>query len=285
MFEPVNKRRLAIRSKVLSIFAFGLLCLCVCAQLVALGADAKLSRGEHFAAVRGIRFQYFVAGSGPLLVVQAPGWGIGSEYLRNGLAPLEAHFTLVFYDTRGSGHSSRPQDEVRMSTSDMVDDLEGLRDYWGRPTMMVLGHSHGGAIAMGYAIRYPDHIKKLILVDSNVQDFDTQKIIQQQLEARRGDKRYEDAIKSVMSDTKLNTDEEFGASLKSYLPLYFYDPDVGCQGCLLAPLGALRATRRQSSITSRGTGREENCRTVRRRSISSRNDFARLTISWAENSR
>src|SRR5260370_41058368 len=52
-----------------------------------------------------------------------------------------------------------------------------------------------------------------------------------------------------------------------------------CQGCLLAPLGALHATDRQSSITSRETGREENCRTVRRRSISSRKDLARFAIS------
>jgi proline iminopeptidase len=91
----------------------------------------------------------------------------------------------------------------------------------------VLGHSHGGAIALGYAIRYPDHIRKLILVDSNVQDFDTRKIIQQQLEARRRDKRYEASVNWEMSDTRSNTDEEFGASLKRELALYFYDPDVG----------------------------------------------------------
>ena len=35
---------------------------------------------------------------------------------------------------------------------------------------------------------------------------------------------------------------------------------------MLAPLGAVPAARRQSSITSRGTGRSEKSRTVRRRS-------------------
>ncbi len=223
----MTQRRFATRSKTFLIFVLSGLCFLAVAQMKALASNAKLSSGEHFATVNGIEFQYFVSGSGPLLVVQAPGWGIGSEYLRNGLVPLETDFTFVTYDTRGSGHSSRPQNESRMSTSDMVDDLEGLRAYWGLPTMMVLGHSHGGAIALGYAIRYPKRVTKLILVDSNIQDFDDRKIIQQQLEARRGDKRFEAAVSWEMADTRSNTDEEFAASVQRGLPLYFYDPDVG----------------------------------------------------------
>ncbi len=41
-----------------------------------------------------------------------------------------------------------------------------------------------------------------------------------------------------------------------------------CQGCRLAPFGALPAARRQSSMISRGTGRSEKSRTLRRRFIS-----------------
>jgi hypothetical protein len=84
-------------------------------------AASKLSSGQHTAEVNGIKFAYFVAGRGPLLIVQSPGWGIGSQVLRNGLKPLETSFTLVCYDPRGSGLSSRPSDETKMSTSNMVD--------------------------------------------------------------------------------------------------------------------------------------------------------------------
>lgn len=191
-------------------------------------SEARLAKGEHSGNVNGIKFWYAVRGAGPLLIVQAPGWGIGSEYLQNGLVPLEAHFTLVFYDTRGSERSSRPADEKRMSTSDMVDDLEGLRKYWGLSRISVLGHSHGGAIALGYAIRYPKRVEKLILVDSNIQDFNEEAIAHQELEARKGDKRFEAAISEAMKpwpNPQLTTDEEFGASLGRVLPLYFYDPD------------------------------------------------------------
>jgi proline iminopeptidase len=115
----------------------------------------RLSPGNHIARVNGVAFAYFVSGSGPVLIEQSPGWGIGSQYLQHGLMPLEKDFTLVSYDTRASGSSSRPIDESRMTTSNMVDDLEALRRFWDLPKINVLGHSHGGAIAIGYAIRYP----------------------------------------------------------------------------------------------------------------------------------
>ena len=166
----MNNRNL-LRAFSFSILA--VLCFTFPSPARASGAETRLSVGQHVADLRGIKFAYYVAGTGPLIVVQSPGWGVGSEDLRNGLEPLESKFTLVFYDTRGSGLSSRPSDETKMSTSDMVDDLEGLRQYWGIPTMTLLGHSHGGNIALGYAIRYPKRVRKLILVDSDIQDFDT----------------------------------------------------------------------------------------------------------------
>jgi hypothetical protein len=45
--------------------------------------------GEHLVARNGVKLHCIVSGCGPLLVVQAPGWGIGSAYLQNGLTPLE----------------------------------------------------------------------------------------------------------------------------------------------------------------------------------------------------
>src|SRR5439155_2377254 len=128
------------------------------------GQPQRLATGEHYTEVNGVKFWYRVVGNGPLLVVQAPGWGIGSSYLQNGLAPLAHHFTLLFYDARGSGRSSRPSDATGMSTSDMVDDLDHLRQDWRLNSMNVIAHSHGGTIALDYAIRYPGRVDKLVLV-------------------------------------------------------------------------------------------------------------------------
>src|SRR5258708_3305981 len=150
----------------------------------------QLPPGEHLVAVNGVKLHCIVSGRGPLLVVQAPGWGIGSTYLRNGLAPVEDQFTLLFYDPRGSGKSTRPTSETQMSTSDMVEDLEQMRRYWGLKSINVLGHSNGGSIALGYAERYPDHLEKLIVVNSCLPGFDASATVRQFINRRKDDIRY-----------------------------------------------------------------------------------------------
>ena len=185
-----------------------------------------LRPGEHFADVNGVRLSYVVQGKGPIVVVQAPGWGVGSAYLRNGLQPLTDNFTVLFYDTRGSGRSTRPTDESRMSTSQMVDDLEQLRRYWNLQSIALLGHSHGGSIALEYAIRYADRVSKLVLVDSSVEPWsEFQDEIKKNVDSRRGDPRFASAISEMDRKTPWTTDEEFRAGLERLLPIYFYDPE------------------------------------------------------------
>jgi proline iminopeptidase len=186
--------------------------------------SSRLSPGAHIARVNSVAFAYFVSGSGPVLIEQSPGWGIGSQYLQHGLKPLEKDLTLVSYDTRASGSSSRPHDESQMTTSNMVDDLEALRRYWGLPKINVLGHSHGGAIAIGYAIRYPERISKLILVDSSIQGFPGDDIAEREMKAREGDPRFATAIAEERSTAEIKTDKEMAESLAREMPLYFSDP-------------------------------------------------------------
>ena len=83
-------------------------------------ADPKLGIGSHEAKLADVSLHYVVAGHGPLVMVTSPGWGIGSLYLQRGLAPLEKTFTVLYFDTRGSGGSSRPADTKQMSTAVMA---------------------------------------------------------------------------------------------------------------------------------------------------------------------
>jgi hypothetical protein len=57
--------------------------------------QTKLALGDHYAQFTDVRLHYLVAGKGPLVLVTSPGWGTGSIYLQNGLAPLEKDFTLL----------------------------------------------------------------------------------------------------------------------------------------------------------------------------------------------
>jgi proline iminopeptidase len=184
-----------------------------------------LSIGDHVAILNDVELAYTVAGSGPLLVVTSPGWGIGSTYLERGLEPLLKKFKIIFVTTRGSGRSSRPEDASRMGSADMADDIEQLRQYLGLPAIDLLGHSNGGAIAIAYAERYGANLRKLILTSSQLLGFDIDEEIQSFLDDAATDPRYRDAVRYV-GEPSPNGDAEFRQHFVKRLPLYLYDPQA-----------------------------------------------------------
>ena len=139
---------------------------CVLAvSLCSAGRSEKLSPGEHDAPIRDVQLHYTVAGKGPLVFACSPGWGAGSLYLQQGLAPLEKNYTLLFIDTRGSGKSSQPQDATRMTALEMAEDIEALRSYLSLDQIILIGHSDSGAIGLFCAERYPGQLAKLVVID------------------------------------------------------------------------------------------------------------------------
>lgn len=188
-------------------------------------SDPKLATGPHETKLADVSLHYVIAGNGPLVVVTSPGWGIGSLYLQRGLAPLEKTFTLLFLDTRGSGGSSRPADTKQMSTALMADDIGRLQSYLGLDSINLMGHSHGGAIALDYAERYPRRVKKVVLIDAEVLDDRDDAATQRYLTLWHDDPRFKNAIQADPNDTADDTDEHFEDYLAHILPLYFSDPD------------------------------------------------------------
>src|SRR5690349_1865534 len=47
-----------------------------------------------------------------------------------------------------------------------IEDIEGLRIALHFDKMNVLGHSYGGLVAQGYALKYPQHVKHLVLANT-----------------------------------------------------------------------------------------------------------------------
>jgi proline iminopeptidase len=192
----------------------------------AAGADSPLATGAHDVDIGEVRLHYVVRGRGPLVFIVSPGWGVGSSYLQNGLAPLEKHFTLIFMDTRGSGGSTRPADSRHMSHAIMADDIEALRQKLAIPTLDLLGHSDGGTLAIEYAERHPQQVRKLMLIDPAVIGDRDGQAIRSVLQLWADDPQYTVAIheaETSKSDPTL-TDAEFERSLGRMIPLYLSDP-------------------------------------------------------------
>lgn len=186
----------------------------------------RLAPGSHSVQLDpddGMVLRYTVAGSGPVVVAQAPGWGIGAGYLRNGLALMESHFTMVYLDPRGNGASTRPDNQHAMSTLDMAGDLERLRQYWNLDSLRLFGHSSAGAVAIAYAARHPGKVARLLLVDSDLLGFDAAPSFKKFAAERRDDPLYSASLARLMS-AKPTSDEEFADLLIGTLPYYFADP-------------------------------------------------------------
>jgi len=74
-------------------------------------------------------------------------------------------FTLVFYDHRCNGRSEGAP-VSSMTWENLTADADALRQKLGFAKWAVLGHSFGGHVALEYALRYPESLSHLVLLDT-----------------------------------------------------------------------------------------------------------------------
>lgn len=184
-----------------------------------------ITHGEHTLDIRGRKLRYKVAGSGPVLMVQAPGWGIGYGLYEDGLARLERSFTVVHHDPQGSGGSDSPSDPKEMNVGSFIDDLDALRRHLKLERFALMGHSHGGFIAMNYVLKYPQHVSHLIPLDAQLGVAEPAEDVQRTLPALAHDPRLAEAARIFAGPRKLDSDQDLSEFLHRVLPLYFFDPE------------------------------------------------------------
>ena len=124
--------------------------------------DIRFCRGHD-----GVRIALARVGTGPVLVKAANwmthlGFDVDSPFWRHWLAGLSTGHTLVRYDARGCGLSS--WEVAHLGFEDWVRDLELVADALDLRRFPLIGLSHGGAVAIGYAARHPERVSHLVLV-------------------------------------------------------------------------------------------------------------------------
>jgi len=104
-------------------------------------------------------------GSGPPLLCHPGGPGCSAEYF-GGLPDLAEERTLLLLDPRGTGGSERPANREDYDLEAYADDVEALRARLGLERVDMLGHSHGGFVAMAWAGAHPDRVGRLVLAST-----------------------------------------------------------------------------------------------------------------------
>jgi pimeloyl-ACP methyl ester carboxylesterase len=126
-----------------------------------------------FADINGIRIHYLVQGSGPHLLMFAPGgwrsvmsrWTAagGKEAFgeMDGLAALSRYFTCIAYDRRECGLSGGRVEPLHWGL--YVAEAKALLDLAGAKQAFILGSCMGASLALAFAARHPSACRGLLL--------------------------------------------------------------------------------------------------------------------------
>ena len=108
------------------------------------------------------QFYYEVHGQGePLLYIH--GWNGNMSGFKENLVPdLTENFQCISFDLPGFGQSQ----SIDLTFDELAENLHAFLDHLKVKSVNVVGFCMGGTIALDYALRFQDRVKKLILVET-----------------------------------------------------------------------------------------------------------------------
>lgn len=113
--------------------------------------------------VNGVSLYYEEHGAGePILCIH--GTGSSAALWVDAAGELAKHGRTIVYDRRGFARSERPEPYVT-NVHQHTDDAAALIDTLAATPAIVIGRSHGGEIAVDLALRYPDRVRALALLE------------------------------------------------------------------------------------------------------------------------
>jgi len=186
-----------------------------------------LAAGPHVTVVGGLEQRYHVAGSGPVCIAHSGGPGIEAGYLRMPL--LEDHLTIIYLEPIGTGGSGKlPSHPCGYSVERFAQQLIGFIEATELVRPLILGHSHGGFVALQAALDRQDAISGLMLYDSAAftgADFMsvTGAAVGAFVDRHAGDPAAERVASAWRSLAGVHDDETYTASVRGLLPVYFSD--------------------------------------------------------------
>lgn len=129
---------------------------------------------SQFVDINGVTVHYKEAGQGDTALLLLHGFASSTYSWREVMEPLAEDAHVVAFDRPAFGLTERPMpgdfpDGVNPYTADAQVDLTvGLMDALGIERGVLVGNSAGGTIATYTALRYPERVQALVLVDAAI---------------------------------------------------------------------------------------------------------------------
>jgi pimeloyl-ACP methyl ester carboxylesterase len=121
---------------------------------------------EHkYADVNNIRLHYVTAGQGKLIMFLHGFPEFWYEW-KNQLNEFGRDYQAVAPDMRGYDLSSIPTDVAQYRIRYLIEDVRALAEHLGHNAFILVAHDWGGGVAWPFAMRHPDYLEKLIIINA-----------------------------------------------------------------------------------------------------------------------
>jgi pimeloyl-ACP methyl ester carboxylesterase len=114
--------------------------------------------------VNGFAAHYMETGKGETLVLLHAG-GTSSAHWRKVAPNLQDRFRIIAPDLIGFGETGAWSGGRELTHDDQADLVRGILRSAAAGPAHVAGHSYGGAVAVRLALRYPDLVKSMVLIE------------------------------------------------------------------------------------------------------------------------
>ena len=190
---------------------------------------AQLIAGEYDVTLNGVQIHYTVRGKGPLLIAHSGGPGADARDWDD-FAKIDDFVTIIAIHPRGSGLSGPAAGDAYL-LPDYASDMDALCRYLGLEKPMLMGWSHGGMVALEYAIRYPDSLSKLILFDTSAYFGEFLSDVEASVQAFKNEPWFEDSLDALKKEWagEYQTDEDMGRLWQREKKFYFKKFDARAQ--------------------------------------------------------
>jgi esterase len=121
---------------------------------------------DSMLAIEGVRLFHEEHGAGvPILCIHGAG---GTTLAWTGAIEKLARLgRVIAYDRRGCSRSERPRTYERTSIAEHADDAAALLDKLTSTPAVAVGRSYGATVATDLALRYPDRVRALVLLEGD----------------------------------------------------------------------------------------------------------------------
>lgn len=122
-----------------------------------------LAEGSAYALLDGHRVHYVDTGNGKPVMVFIPGWRCDHTIWRKQAEAFANRYRLLMIDLPGHGKSTKPDVEYKHELFTRA--VEAVMRNARVERAVIVGHSMGASVARQFALKHPDMVSGLVIVD------------------------------------------------------------------------------------------------------------------------